>query len=260
MSSESARMSALSQLPKIDIGMVLGSERLPPPRGPVRLDLGGIDTSEAPAVLQHCFARLGFRYERVLVPRDPAAREALLLMAPRAVGLGVSQITFIVTTTLASGLGTGAITAYNVAFTLLQIPIGVIGVPLGVVVFPALSRELARGEHGAYTALLVRSLRLILFAMLPLTGLGIVLRGEIVTLLFGYGRFDAAAIELTAGTLLVFLLGLAGHSAIAILARAFYAAKETRIPVYAAIVSVVGATQPSPLSMAIAFILACSAS
>ena len=50
MSSESARMSALSQLPKIDIGMVLGSERLPPPRGPVRLDLGGIDTSEAPAV------------------------------------------------------------------------------------------------------------------------------------------------------------------------------------------------------------------
>ena len=82
---------------------------------------------------------------------------------------------------------------------------------LGVVVFPALSRELARGEHGAYTALLVRSLRLILFAMLPLTGLGIVLRGEIVTLLFGYGRFDAAAIELTAGTLLVFLLGLAGQ-------------------------------------------------
>ena len=45
--------------------------------------------------------------------------------------LGASQITFVVVTALATTLGVGAVTAFTIAFTLLQIPIGVIGVPLG---------------------------------------------------------------------------------------------------------------------------------
>ena len=48
-------------------------------------------------------------------------------------------------TRLASGLATGAVTAFNVAFTMLQIPIGVIGVPLAMVILPSMSRELVRG-------------------------------------------------------------------------------------------------------------------
>ena len=63
-------------------------------------------------------------------------------MAPRAIGLGATQITFVVVTSLATTLGVGAVTAFNVAFTLLQIPIGVIGVPLGVVALPV---AVARG-------------------------------------------------------------------------------------------------------------------
>ena len=110
-------------------------------------------------------------------------------MAPRAVGLGVTQLTFLVSTTLASGLAAGSITALNIAFTILQIPIGVIGVPLGVVVFPSLARELARGATAEYVRLLTRSIRLLLYVMLPLTGLAIVLREQLVALLFDYGRF-----------------------------------------------------------------------
>ena len=64
-------------------------------------------------------------------------------MAPRAFGLGVTQITFLVNTSLATTLGVGALTAYNVAFTILQIPIGIIGVPLGIVLLPSLSRAAA---------------------------------------------------------------------------------------------------------------------
>lgn len=184
-------------------------------------------------------ASTGFRYEPIVDRDDPAARQALVLMAPRAVGLGVTQLTFIVSTTLASGLATGSITALNVAFTLLQIPIGIIGVPLGVVVFPSLARELARGSIEQYVALLTRSVRLILYVMLPLTGLAMVLRRQTVTLLFDYGRFGAPAIDLTANTLLYFMVGLAAHSLIAVLARAFYAGKDTRTPVLVAILAVV---------------------
>ncbi len=182
--------------------------------------------------------RTGFRYEPIVERTDPEARQALVLMAPRAVGLGVTQLTFIVATTLASGLATGSITALNVAFTVLQIPIGVIGVPLGIVVFPSMARELAKGSVGQYVALLTRSVRLVLFVMLPITGLAMVLRRQVVTLLFEYGNFDQRAVDLTANTLLYFLIGLAAHSLIAVLARAFYAGKDTRTPVVAAIVAV----------------------
>jgi putative peptidoglycan lipid II flippase len=180
----------------------------------------------------------GFRYRSAVNLRDPEAREALTLMAPRAVGLGVTQLTFVVSTSLASTLATGSITAFNVAFTILQIPIGIIGVPLGIVVFPSLSRQLAVGLTEEFMRLLTASVRLVLFAMLPLTALGMVVRVPLVEVLFGYGQFDARAVALTADALFYFLLGLAAHSLIAILARAFYAGRDTRTPVAAAILAV----------------------
>jgi putative peptidoglycan lipid II flippase len=115
----------------------------------------------------------------------------------------------------------------------------VIGVPLGVVVFPALSREAALGRAEEFAALLSRAVRLLLFVMLPITGIGIVLRREVTELLFGYGRFDAAAVDLTAATLFTFMFGAAAHALIAVLARAFYARQDTRTPVAAGIISVV---------------------
>jgi putative peptidoglycan lipid II flippase len=146
-------------------------------------------------------------------------------------------VTFVVMTSLASLVGTGAITAYNVAFTLLQIPIGVIGVPLGTVVFPSLSREVALGNVGEYISLLTRALRLLLYTMVPVGGLLAVLRRPIVEVLFP--AFDPRAVEQTASTLLYFLVGVAAHALIAVLARAFYARQDTRTPVAAAILAVV---------------------
>jgi putative peptidoglycan lipid II flippase len=129
------------------------------------------------------------------------------------------------------------VTAFTVAFTLLQIPVGVIGVPLGVVLFPSLSREVASGNHDEFVGLLTRAMRLLAFVMLPIAGLAAILRVEAVAILFG--SFDRAAIELTAATFLAFLIGLAAHALIGVLARAFYANQDTRTPVLAAILAVV---------------------
>ena len=63
-----------------------------------------------------------------------------------AFGLGAGQVTFIVVTALASTLTLGAVADFNYAFTILQIPIGVIGVPLGIVLLPSLSRDAAVGR------------------------------------------------------------------------------------------------------------------
>jgi putative peptidoglycan lipid II flippase len=223
-----------------NLAIIGGAVFLAPSLGVRGLALGVVCGSLGHLLVQlRGLDRIAFTYQPDVDIRDGHARDALKLMAPRAVGLGAGQITFVVVTSLASTLGAGAITAYNIAFALLQIPIGVIGVPLGVVVFPSLSREVALGRVTEYVALLTRALRLLLYVMLPLGGLLAILRRQAVTLLFGYGRFDAAAIDLTVNALLFFVVGLAAHALIAVLARAFYARQDTRTPVAAAVLAVV---------------------
>ncbi len=131
--------------------------------------------------------RMGFRYDARIESGDPQARKALLLMAPRAIGLGVTQITFIVVTALASLLGDGAVSDFNFAFALLQIPLGIIGVPLGIVVLPSLSRDAAVGHEVAFASLLTRALRLLIYVMVPIAILTAVIREPVVDSLFGGG-------------------------------------------------------------------------
>ncbi len=169
---------------------------------------------------------------------DPNSRQVLTLMAPRALGLGANQITFIVATTLATGVGVGAVTAYNVAWTVLQIPLGVIGFPLGVVLLPSLARAIAAGSSRDFGILIVRSVRLVLWIMLFITAVGIVLRRQAVTLLFAPG-LDADAISLTSDTLSFLFLGLAAHSLVIVFARAFYSGHDTRTPVITALFDMV---------------------
>ena len=109
-------------------------------------------------------------------------------MAPRAIGLGVAQITFVVVTSLATLLGEGAVSDFNFAFALLQIPLGIIGVPLGIVLLPSLSREAAVGREIAFAGLLTRALRLLIYVMVPIAVFAAVAREPIVTVLFGSGR------------------------------------------------------------------------
>ena len=213
---------------------------LVPPLGVTGLAIGVVAGAIAHFAVQLGPLRaLGFRYDRSIELADEEARQALKLMAPRALGLGAGQITFVVVTGLASTLFVGAVTGFNVAFTLLQIPIGVIGVPLGVVVLPSLSRDAALGNLTEFAALMSRAIRLIVYVMVPITAIAIVLRTEVVRLLFGDAKLDAHALDQTATTLAAFLIGLTAHALIAVLARAFYARQDTRTPVAAAVLAVV---------------------
>jgi putative peptidoglycan lipid II flippase len=182
--------------------------------------------------------QIGFRYRPAIDLHDGDAREALLLMVPRAIGLAASQLTFLVAVSVSTGLGVGAVTAFTFAFSIFQLPIGLLGIPLGVVTLPSMSRELALGQVERFLALVRQAIRLILFVMIPLTGLAIITRGGVVRLLFDYGRMDEQALEWTAATLGWLLLAITSESIIAILARAFYAGRDTATPVAAAIAAV----------------------
>ena len=235
-----ARFTAAALAPIVyNVAIIGGAMLLGPTMGVTGLAIGVVVGALGHVAIQlPTLLGLGFRPILRIDLRDDAARRVLALLGPRALGLGASQFTFIVMTALASGLGAGAVSAYSIAFALLQIPIGVVGVPLGIVIFPSIAREHALGAIDSYVALVTRSVRLLVFVMVPIAAIGIALRAPVVELLFGYGKFDAADIGRTAGTLAAFLLGLPAHAAIAVLARAFYARQDTRTPVKAAVLAV----------------------
>jgi len=159
-------------------------------------------------------------------------------MGPRLLGLAAGQMNFIVSTVLASNLGVGAVTAYNYAFQLSQIPVGVLGVSVAIALFPTFSRDAALGRIEEIRRQLSTSLRILIFLAAPLTAVMIVLARPIAAVFFQYGLFSHAAAERTAGALVFFSIGLTGHIVVHVLTRAFYAMQETRVPVLWAIIAV----------------------
>jgi putative peptidoglycan lipid II flippase len=222
-----------------NLGIILGALLFVPAFGVVGLAAGVVLGSIGHLLVQvPVLRRIGARIRPLVDLQDADARRTLVLMAPRALGLGAVQVVFLVMTSLASTLTTGAIAAFTFAFAVLQIPIGVIGVPLGVVLLPSLSREAAIGDAEAYRRLLVRALRLLAFVMVPIAAIGFVVSGDVTRLLFDYGSADQALLETTSVALQAFLLGVTAHALIAVLARAFYARQDTLTPVLAALVAV----------------------
>ncbi|HKO34617.1 MAG TPA: murein biosynthesis integral membrane protein MurJ [Candidatus Limnocylindria bacterium] len=182
--------------------------------------------------------KVGQRYDLTIGLRQPGVLKVALLMGPRMLGLAAGQLNFIVSTILASGLPAGSLTAYNYAFQLSQIPVGVLGVSVAVALFPTLSRDAALGHVGEIRRQVATSLRVLIFIAAPLTAAMIVLAEPITAVFFQYGLFSAQSTALTASALAFFAIGLVAHIVVHVLTRAFYAMQDTRTPVLWAIVAV----------------------
>ncbi|HUF06004.1 MAG TPA: murein biosynthesis integral membrane protein MurJ [Candidatus Binatia bacterium] len=183
-------------------------------------------------------ARVGQRYDLTIGLSHPGVRRVAWLMGPRTLGLAAGQINFLVSTVLASGLPEGSLTAYNYAFQLSQIPVGVVGVSIAVALFPTLSSDAALGRIGEIRRQVANAVRVLIFVAAPLMAIMIVLREPLTSVFYEYGAFSAAAAERTASTLLFFAIGLGGHIVVHVLTRAFYAMQDTRTPVTWAIIAV----------------------
>ncbi len=183
-------------------------------------------------------ARVGQRYDLTIGLKHPGVRRVAWLMGPRTLGLAAGQLNFLVSTVLASGLPEGSLTAYNYAFQLSQIPVGVVGVSIAVALFPTLSTDAALGRIGEIRRQVAGAIRILLFVAAPLMAIMIVLAEPLTAVFYQYGAFTAAASERTSSALVFFALGLGGHIIVHVLARTFYAMQDTKTPVKWAIVAV----------------------
>jgi putative peptidoglycan lipid II flippase len=190
------------------------------------------------AVQLPSLARVGQRYDLTIGLGHPGVRRVAWLMGPRTLGLAAGQLKFIVSTILASGLPEGSLTAYNYAFQLSQIPVGVIGVSIAVALFPTLSQDAALGRIGDIRHQVANAVRVLIFIAAPLTAIMVVLREPLTSVFYQYGLFSQSATDRTASTLLYFAIGLVGHIVVHVLTRAFYAMQDTKTPVAWAVVAV----------------------
>ena len=183
--------------------------------------------------------REGFRYQPVLSFADPGLRRLLTLMGPGLIGLAAVQINLVVNSILATGEGTGAVSALSYAFRLMYMPIGLFGVSIATAVIPTLSRHAARNETGDMRGAISTGLRLMLTLNVPATVGLVVLATPIVALIFEHGRFTPANTAATAAALAFYAPGLLGYSAVKIAAPSFYALHDSRTPVMVSVTTVI---------------------
>jgi len=171
------------------------------------------------------------RYWPSLGLRNASVREVIRLMGPRLIGVAAVQINFLITTILASFMTAGSVSSLSYAWQIFTMPQVVIAQGIAIAALPTFSAMVSRGEINAMRASLADTLRGILFLALPATVGLFALRAPVVAMLFQGRNFDAESTQLVAWALAWFTLGLASHSVVEIVSRAYYALRDTRTPV-----------------------------
>ena len=158
-------------------------------------------------------------------------RRILRQMGPALLGVSVAQLSLLINTQIASHLGAGAVSWLTYADRLMEFPTALLGVALGVVLLPQLSRAQASGNQAQFSGLLDWGLRLIVLLALP-CAVGLLLFAQpLVAVLYHYGRFTDADVQQTVLALMGYGVGLMGLIGVKILAPGFYATQDIRTPV-----------------------------
>lgn len=161
----------------------------------------------------------------------PGVHRILKLMVPALFGVSVAQIGLLIDNFFASFLPSGSISWLYYSDRLTYLPLGVIGVALSTVVMPHLSRHRAQKKEQLYQDTLDWALRMVMTIGLPASvGLGFLSGPLLVTLIYR-GAFGVHDVRMTQHSLIAFSIGLLAFMLIKILASAFYAREEIRLPV-----------------------------
>jgi putative peptidoglycan lipid II flippase len=161
----------------------------------------------------------------------PGVRRLITLGIPGVIAGGITQFNIVIGTIIAS-MQESAVSFLYYADRIYQLPLGVVGIAIGVVLLPDLSRSLRSGDDAAVSASQNRSLEFALLLTLPAAVALFVVPVQIVQVLFERGAFTAADTQATALALAAFAWGLPAFVMIKVFSPAFFAREDTRTPMY----------------------------
>lgn len=171
--------------------------------------------------------------------KDPYLKKIFILMCPMLVGIVARQVNTIVDQVFASYLQEGGVTALENATRLYLLPVGVFGVSISTVIFPVLSKAVAKNDLKTAENNIVKGLNILLFLIIPSTAVLTFYSTDVIRLTLSYGKFGEEAVKVTSEALLYYSLGLYFYTAIYLMTRAFYSVKNSSYPVRFSIVSII---------------------
>lgn len=149
---------------------------------------------------------------------------------PRTVSLSSNQLTLFFVTSMASLIGAGSISVFNLSYNLQSVPLNIIALSFSVAAFPLMAQSFVRNEKEKFFDHAFLAMKQIILWSLPIALLFIVLRAQIVRVIFGYGNFGWVDTRLTAASLAIFSFSMIAQSFILLFTRAYFAAGKTIRP------------------------------
>ncbi|MBX9959225.1 MAG: murein biosynthesis integral membrane protein MurJ [Burkholderiaceae bacterium] len=170
---------------------------------------------------------------------DAGTQRVLKLMAPALLGVSVAQLSLLINTQIASHLAPGSVSWLSYADRLMEFPVALLGVALGVVLMPQLAAAKAANDAARYSAMLDWGLRLVVLLAVPCAIALLTFAVPLVAVLYHYGAFTPRDVQMTSWALMGWGAGLLGIVAVKVLAPGYYASQDIRTPVRIAIVVLV---------------------
>ena len=180
----------------------------------------------------------GFKYKFIFDFGSRGIKNIAVLMIPRTVSLVVLQINFLIIAVIASTLEEGSLAVFNFANDIQYLPIGVFAISLAIAAFPNFSFLKAQERNKEFIAVFAKTVRKILFCLIPFSFLIFILRAQVVRIILGYGEFDWNATVAVINTLAFFAFGIVAQGLVPLLVRVFFALRNTKIPLIAGAIAV----------------------
>ena len=180
-------------------------------------------------------ARRGISLAPLWAPRHPAMGRVLRLLAPSALGAAAYQINVMLSTSLASVLRPGSVSALWYAGRVFEFPIGLVAVAIGTAALPSFAEQAVRGAYPELRRSLAFAVALTTVLAVPASIALVVLAQPITAVLFHRGAFGVEEVERTALALQAYAIGLWPLAIVRVVVPAFYALRDVRTPVVAAV-------------------------
>ncbi len=233
-----------------NIGIIFGIVVIVPIVGPVGLGYGVLLGAFLHAAIQiPAVVANGFRYQLIVSLRNVFVR-AIFAQAPsRALALGMTQLNILILFGIAASIGDDARSIFQFADNLQHFPINIFGISLALAAFPVFSEAFASNNVNKFKKAFSESFRRIIFFLIPISVITILLRAQIVRVVYGAGAFDWPATIAVAQLLGIFAVSLTAQALIPLLARRYIEKQDTITPVIVTIFCV-------GVNAALAFLLA----
>jgi putative peptidoglycan lipid II flippase len=167
-------------------------------------------------------------------------------MGPAVIAASAVQVNVLVNSGFAASITDasghvidGPVSWLNIAFRLMQLPLGIFGVAVGTVTLPLVSRAAAVGDSAGFRSALAHALRLVMVLTIPAAIGLMILARPIISVIYQHGRFSAFATDQTAVALQFYAIGLTAYAAVKILAPAFYAIDRRYLPMIVSMLSII---------------------